>query len=71
MLTYKTGCPFCPGNELMTERATLALVAKDGILKRLSDTEESQLKNGAFVYFRAVIHRSQLWNPWITRISRI
>ncbi|MGH9985750.1 MAG: galactose-1-phosphate uridylyltransferase, partial [Nitrososphaeraceae archaeon] len=35
----QSGCPFCPGNELLTERATLALVAKDGILKRLSDTE--------------------------------
>lgn len=33
-------CPYCPGNEKMTEYATLSLVQKDGILQRLSDTDE-------------------------------
>ncbi len=34
-------CPYCPGNEGMTEPAVLALVQKDGMLQRLSDSEES------------------------------
>lgn len=34
-------CPFCPGNESMTEPSILSLVVKDGILKRLSDTEDN------------------------------
>lgn len=37
----KNGCPYCPGNESMTEPALIALVAKDGMLQRLSDSEES------------------------------
>jgi UDPglucose--hexose-1-phosphate uridylyltransferase len=34
-------CPYCPGNESMTEPAQIALVAKDGMLQRLSDSEEN------------------------------
>ncbi|MGH9921707.1 MAG: galactose-1-phosphate uridylyltransferase [Nitrososphaerales archaeon] len=34
-------CPYCPGNEVMTHPAVLALVQKDGMLQRLSDTEEN------------------------------
>ena len=34
-------CPYCPGNESMTEPAILALVAKDSMLQRLSDSEEN------------------------------
>jgi UDPglucose--hexose-1-phosphate uridylyltransferase len=34
-------CPYCPGNEGMTEPASIALVAKDGMLQRLSDNEEN------------------------------
>jgi UDPglucose--hexose-1-phosphate uridylyltransferase len=34
-------CPYCPGNEAMTEPAQIALVAKDGMLQRLSDSEEN------------------------------
>ena len=34
-------CPYCPGNEEMTQPAVLALVQKDGMLQRLSDTEEN------------------------------
>ncbi|MDQ3848759.1 MAG: galactose-1-phosphate uridylyltransferase, partial [Thermoproteota archaeon] len=30
-------CPYCPGNESMTEPAILALVVKEGMLQRLSD----------------------------------
>jgi len=31
-------CPFCPGNESMTNQSTLSLVAKDGMLQRLQDS---------------------------------
>ncbi|MGI0013390.1 MAG: galactose-1-phosphate uridylyltransferase, partial [Nitrososphaera sp.] len=34
-------CPYCPGNESMTEPAVLALVVKDGMLQRLSDSEDT------------------------------
>ena len=34
-------CPYCPGNEGMTEPASITLVAKDGMLQRLSDNEEN------------------------------
>lgn len=34
-------CPYCPGNESMTEPAILALVVKDGMLQRLSDSEDT------------------------------
>lgn len=34
-------CAYCPGNEGMTEPASIALVAKDGMLQRLSDNEEN------------------------------
>ena len=34
-------CPYCPGNESMTEPALISLVAKDGMLQRLSDSEEN------------------------------
>jgi UDPglucose--hexose-1-phosphate uridylyltransferase len=34
-------CPYCRGNEAMTEPAILALVVKDGMLQRLSDSEDS------------------------------
>lgn len=34
-------CPYCPGNEEMTPLAVLALVQKDGMLQRLSDSEEN------------------------------
>ncbi|MGI0037510.1 MAG: galactose-1-phosphate uridylyltransferase [Nitrososphaera sp.] len=34
-------CAYCPGNEAMTEPALLALVVKDGMLQRLSDSDDS------------------------------
>lgn len=33
-------CPYCPGNESMTPPALLALVVKEGMLQRLSDSED-------------------------------
>ena len=34
-------CPYCPGNESMTNLSLLSLVAKDGMLKRLQDSDDS------------------------------
>nr|WP_292640363.1 DUF4921 family protein [Nitrososphaera sp.] len=34
-------CPYCPGNESMTPPALLALVVKEGMLQRLSDSEDA------------------------------
>ena len=33
-------CPYCPGNESMTNPSLLSLVAKDGMLQRLQDGED-------------------------------
>jgi UDPglucose--hexose-1-phosphate uridylyltransferase len=38
-------CPYCPGNEEMTAPAVLALVQKDGMLQRLSDSEENCIED--------------------------
>ena len=59
-----SGCPFCPGNELMTERASLALVAKEGILKRLSDTEESTIEDWCVRVFQSS-------NPSVTTLESV
>jgi UDPglucose--hexose-1-phosphate uridylyltransferase len=42
--TEDSNCPYCPGNESMTEPAILALVVKDGMLQRLSDSEDSTIE---------------------------
>ena len=34
-------CPYCPGNESMTNLSLLSLVAKDGMLQRLQDSDDS------------------------------
>jgi UDPglucose--hexose-1-phosphate uridylyltransferase len=46
-------CPFCPGNEALTEPAILALVVKDGILQRLSDTEDSIIEDWSVRVFQS------------------
>jgi len=33
-------CPYCPGNESMTNQSLISLVAKDGMLQRLQDGED-------------------------------
>jgi UDPglucose--hexose-1-phosphate uridylyltransferase len=38
-------CPYCPGNESMTNPSSLSLVAKDGMLQRLQDTEDYYVEN--------------------------
>jgi UDPglucose--hexose-1-phosphate uridylyltransferase len=46
-------CPYCPGNESMTEPASLALVAKDGMLQRLSDGEENYVDDWCVRVFQS------------------
>lgn len=40
VVTDPKKCPFCPGNESMTNPSSLSLVAKDGMLQRLQDSED-------------------------------
>ena len=37
-------CPYCPGNESMTSPSLLSLVAKDGMLQRLQDSDDYFVK---------------------------
>ena len=46
-------CPYCPGNESMTEPAILALVVKDGMLQRLSDSEDSTIDDWSVRVFQS------------------
>jgi UDPglucose--hexose-1-phosphate uridylyltransferase len=57
-------CPYCPGNEAMTEPALLALVAKDGMLQRLSDSEENIIEDWCVRVFQSS-------NPAVTTASSI
>ena len=52
----KTGikkCPYCPGNESMTNPSLLALVAKDGMLQRLQDGEDFTVENWSVRVFES------------------
>lgn len=46
-------CPYCPGNEKMTNPSTLSLVEKDGILQRLQDIEENYVTNWSIRTFES------------------
>src|SRR5215204_2858323 len=46
-------CPYCPGNESMTEPANLALVVKEGMLQRLSDSEDSIIEDWSVRVFQS------------------
>jgi len=46
-------CPYCPGNESMTNPALLALVAKDGMLQRLQDGEDFTVENWSVRVFES------------------
>ena len=46
-------CPYCPGNESMTEPAVLALVVKDGMLQRLSDSEDNVIDDWSVRVFHS------------------
>ena len=51
-LVYKK-CPYCPGNESMTNPSLLSLVAKDGMLQRLQDSEDYFVKNWSVRVFES------------------
>ncbi|MGA9842807.1 MAG: DUF4921 family protein [Nitrososphaeraceae archaeon] len=55
-------CPYCPGNESMTEPALIALVAKDGMLQRLSDSEENCVDDWCVRVFQSS-------NPAVSTVS--
>ena len=43
--TVAKKCPYCPGNESMTNPSLLSLVARDGMLQRLQDSEDFFVEN--------------------------
>ncbi|HEY9407090.1 MAG TPA: galactose-1-phosphate uridylyltransferase, partial [Nitrososphaera sp.] len=49
----RENCPYCPGNESMTEPAMLALVVKEGMLQRLSDSEDSIIEDWSVRVFQS------------------
>ena len=54
-------CPYCPGNELMTGTSILSLVIKDGMLKKLSDSDENVIRDWSVRVFssnRPVVNTS-------------
>jgi UDPglucose--hexose-1-phosphate uridylyltransferase len=46
-------CRYCPGNESMTEPALLALVVKDGMMQRLTDSEDSVVEEWSVRVFES------------------
>ena len=46
-------CPYCPGNESMTNPSLLSLVAKDGMLQRLQDSDDSFVDNWSVRVFES------------------
>jgi UDPglucose--hexose-1-phosphate uridylyltransferase len=46
-------CPYCPGNESMTNPSLLSLVAKDGMLQRLQDSEDYFVKDWSVRVFES------------------
>jgi len=58
-LSNKKKCPYCPGNESLTNPSILSLVAKDGMLQRLQDSDENFVKNWSVRVFESL-------NPAVT-----
>ena len=46
-------CPYCPGNESMTNPSLLSLVAKDGMLQRLQDGEDFTVEDWSVRVFES------------------
>ena len=46
-------CPYCPGNESMTNPSLLSLVAKDGMLQRLQDGDDFFVENWSVRVFES------------------
>ena len=51
--TSSKKCPYCPGNESMTKPSLLSLVAKDGMLQRLQDSDDSFVENWSVRVFES------------------
>ena len=49
--------PYAPGNESMTNPSVLSLVAKDGMLQRLQDSEDNFVKNCQLGFLRVKIQQ--------------
>jgi UDPglucose--hexose-1-phosphate uridylyltransferase len=49
----ETKCPYCPGNENMTPPSILSLVVKEGMLQRLSDSEENVVEGWSVRVFQS------------------
>jgi UDPglucose--hexose-1-phosphate uridylyltransferase len=45
--------PYAPGNESMTNPSVLSLVARDGMLQRLQDSEDNFVKNWSIRVFES------------------
>ncbi|NIP62378.1 MAG: galactose-1-phosphate uridylyltransferase, partial [Nitrosopumilaceae archaeon] len=45
--------PFAPGNESMTNPSVLSLVAKDGMLQRLQDSEDEYVQDWSIRVFES------------------
>ena len=52
-ITNPKKCPYCPGNESMTNPSLLSLVAKDGMLQRLQDNDDSFVDNWSVRVFES------------------
>tara|TARA_Y100001949_G_scaffold79590_1_gene67313 strand:- start:23 stop:1039 length:1017 start_codon:yes stop_codon:yes gene_type:complete len=55
-------CPYCPGNESMTNPSLLSLVSKDGMLQRLQDSDDYFVKGWSVRVFESS-------NPVVTTSS--
>ncbi|MGD1837115.1 MAG: galactose-1-phosphate uridylyltransferase [Nitrososphaeraceae archaeon] len=51
--TDKNNCPYCPGNEHLTEPSIVSLVIKGGMLQRLSDEEGNIIKDWSVRVFNS------------------
>ena len=53
LVSDPTKSPFAPGNESMTNPSVLSLVAREGMLQRLQDTEDDYVKNWSIRVFES------------------
>ena len=54
-ITKSKKCPYCPGNESMTNPSLLSLVARGGMLQRLQDGEDDYIQNWTVRVFESTI----------------
>ena len=54
-ITKSKKCPYCPGNESMTNPSLLSLVARGGMLQRLQDAEDDYIQNWTVRVFESTI----------------